>query len=1104
MKRILFVLLVLSFSGSLIAQTSQGRILGTVTDKSGATVAGAAVTILNTATGVSRELVSSAAGEYVAPNLESGPYSVTVQAPTFRTEVRSGIVLEVAKDARVDFKLVPGAVTETMTVTGAAPVVDTTNDVLGVTFSNDAINELPLQGRDFQNLVILQPGIQRTPGGGFLSITANGNRPEDNNFIIDGLDDNDAYYGTTVVNAEGVVGTPATHLPIDALSEFNVQTSPEAEYGLKPGAIINLGIKSGTNKLHGSAYYFNRNAAFDARNYFNPSPATISALNLHQYGASLGGPILHDKLFLFGNYEAVRDKVGNPLTVNTPTTVHTGDPKTSLVDAFAECQATNTCSPVSEAVVNLFPTNPGTAIPKNPKVLATDFLNTNREDNGVLKLNYDATPKNTFIGTYFIGDSLQHEEDVIVINPLFISQANTRAQVLGGSWIYAPNGNLTNQARIGYNRFWQTVTTGDQNRSAASFGVNTGVTNPVNFGLPAFRISGFTRLGGSNSFPLYTTPNQTWQFTDNVSYLVGTHTLRFGGEFRTGSTDNTRNTFGKGEIRFSSLEDFAQGNVRQETVFIGDSHRHVSQKSFGLFVQDDWRASKRFTVTAGLRYDVTFPIKERNNLLANFDPKQGLVQVGKQIGEPYNTDYNNFGPRLGLIWDPRGDGRTVVRAGAGVVYEIPHISVFIGQNGANALGLAEIPTGVPGVTPGGGTIVTTTKVLGRSASTRLYNSGGPIFGDLSASSISCTSDPGNQCPILGTVKNLVTPYVINWNFNVQQALWQNSALTIAYVGNKGNKLYSLRDINQNIPANDPNHDEQTGRPFNTQFPYLSFIDILGNGDSSIYHGLQVTLNQRTTHGLFFVAGYTWAHAIDDSSGNRTFDIQNSYDPAAERSNSASDIRNRFTLATTYAAPSREGFAQLLKGWSFNNIVSAQTGTPIFFYDSSNDISGTGEFNDHWNLFGNPSAIHINGKVGLPYFSDGTTNPACVATAGGDPVLLGQLSTFGCYAGPGFVIAPPAPFTFGNFQRNKVYGPGYFNIDASAIKRFTFRERATLELRAEFFNVLNHPNLAGIRHDLSFQDQSVGLAFFTPDVEASNPVVGSGGSRHIQLGAKLIF
>ena len=320
----------------LFAQTYQGRILGSVTDPSGAVISGATVTITNTATGVARNLSTNAAGDYNAPNLEPGPYMVTAQAASFKRAQRTGLQLEVAKDIRVDFKLEPGGVNETVTVSEEAPIVETTNDVLGGTFSNKAINELPLLGRDFQNLAVLQPGIQRTPGGGFLSVTANGNRPNDNNYIVDGLDDNDAYYGTTVINAEGVEGTPATHLPIDAIQEFNVQSSPEADYGWKPGAIINIGIKSGTNSFHGSAYYFNRNSALDARNWFNPGPDPVAALNFHQFGASAGGPIIKNKLFIFGNYEGVRDVVGNPVHGGcSGYSVPNGDPTSSIADAFA-------------------------------------------------------------------------------------------------------------------------------------------------------------------------------------------------------------------------------------------------------------------------------------------------------------------------------------------------------------------------------------------------------------------------------------------------------------------------------------------------------------------------------------------------------------------------------------------------------------------------------------------------------------------------------------------------------------------------------------------------------------------------------------------------
>ncbi|MFZ3339877.1 MAG: TonB-dependent receptor [Terriglobales bacterium] len=1113
------VVVVLSAGPFLIAQTSQGRILGTVTDASGAVVSGAAVTVTNVATGVSRSVASSTAGEYVVPELEAGPYSVKVQSKGFATTERTGIRLEVAKDVRVDVQLKPGVETEVMTVNGEAPIIDTTSDVLGETFSNEAINELPLQGRDFQNLVILQPGIQREPGGGFLSITANGNRPEENNFIIDGIDDNDAYYGTTVINAEGVEGTPATILPIDAIQEFNIQSSPEADYGWKPGAIINVGIKSGTNNFHGSTYYFNRNNAIDARNWFNPVipgdpvDSRVSAINLHQFGASAGGPIIKDKLFIFGNYEGVRSKVGNPLQVNSPVSVSIGDPTTSIVDAMAEC-APN-CSPISTALAQYLPYNPGP-----DETMATDYNNLNRGDNGIAKLDYNFSQKHSFSVDYFIGDSLQTEEDVTVLNPMFLSQAQTRAQVLGGRWLWAPNSRFTNQFHIGYNRFWQQIYVADHNLDPASVGVDTGVTNPRDFGLPEIRISGFSShtIGGNGSWPLYTTPNQTLQFTDSASYVRGKHYLRFGGEFRTGSTDNVRDTYGPGYARFdyngpedSPLENFVFGYPDYGYVAVGDSHRYVSQKSFGAFIQDQWRMRPTFTLNLGLRYDVTLPIHERHDLLANFDPTQGLVQVGKQISSPYNTDYKNFGPRVGFDWDLFGNGKTVLRAGAGIIYEIPHISIFIGQNNTEAQGLALIPTGLPlydmqgNQIPSPGTINATTRAFGSDLADN-WQAGGPIFGDLSPSAVPCEYDPDDgvysPCPIFGANRNIKTPFVTNWNLNLERALWQDAALTVAYVGTKGNRLYSIRDINQNVYANDTQGDEQSGRPYVNQFPYLSFIDMLGNGDNSIYHGLQVTLKQRTHKGLYFVAGYTWAHSIDDSSTNRQFNIQDSNNPGAERGNSDHDIRNRFTLAATYQLPSRPGHAQMLRGWGLNSIFTAESGEPLFFYDDVDDISYTGEYTDRWNFTGNPGDLHWSKSTPINWYPDGTTNPACLATATTQG-LLDNLAYYGCYQQGSAIMTPPADGTFGNMGRNIARGPAYVDWDFSVIKTFSWHERLKLEARAEFFDILNHPNFAGIDTDLA-DETTVGLAYYTTDIGASNPVLGSGGARHIQFGLKFIW
>src|SRR5579872_86512 len=305
-------------AGSMVGQTYQGRILGQVTDPSGAVVAGAHVTVSNILTGTTRNLVSNGAGEYVAADLDPGTYRLTVEAAGFKKEQSSAVSLEVGRDVRANFQLQPGAASETVDVTAEQTLVDITDSTLNGVLENKAINELPLQGRDFQNLLPLHPGVQRTPGGGFQSITSNGNRPDENNFYIDGATDNDVYYGESVVNEAGIAGTPASFLPLDAIQEFNTQEDPTAEYGFKPGVVMNLGLKSGTNDFHGTAYYFHRNSAFDARNFYNLEGEPFSALLMHQFGASLGGPIKKDKWFFFVNYEGIRDKVGNPGVYDSP------------------------------------------------------------------------------------------------------------------------------------------------------------------------------------------------------------------------------------------------------------------------------------------------------------------------------------------------------------------------------------------------------------------------------------------------------------------------------------------------------------------------------------------------------------------------------------------------------------------------------------------------------------------------------------------------------------------------------------------------------------------------------------------------------------------
>jgi Carboxypeptidase regulatory-like domain len=1144
----------------LFAQTSQGRFSGQVTDPSGAVVPGATVTIENLGTHVSRVLRTDSAGQYVAAAVEPGFYSLTAEAQGFAKLVRERVHLEVAQEVNIDFNLTPGAITQTVEVQSEAPLTETANAVLTGVLSNKPINELPLQGRDFQNLLPLHPGVQRTPGGGFHSTTSNGNRPDDNNYIIDGATDNDAYYGETVVGDAGVQGTPASHLPLDAITEFNTMEGPQADYGAKPGVVVNVGLKSGTNDLHGTTYYFHRNSDFDARNYFNPvvpgDPAAsqISALLLHQFGASLGGPIIKNKWFYFVDYEGVRDKVGNPFAAASPITVSlatpanpAGDPTRSLVDARNQALADGyTISPISQTLVDkgIFLPNPGgTVDPNNPELIDFDFNNVNREDNLVFKSDFHLNSQNTFSGRFIYANTSQTEEDTVPLRPEWLSHADVRTQVFGVDWTWTPTPRVTNQARFSYNSFWEKIAPLDSTvNPATAWGLNTGITDPNLQGFPRITPGSiFDYLGGNASWPLWTTPSRTDNVSDTASYIVGKHTLRWGGNFQRGDVDYLRGNNARGRISFRTLEDFWIGDPRNGELLVGDLKRNVSLNSVGFFLNDDYRMTRRLTLNLGVRYEITPPIKEANNLIATFVPDQGVVQVGKGIDAPYPTRYNNVSPRLGVAWDVFGTGKTVVRAGGGIIFEQPSIRTFINGSGLNLN-----PSGIAGVQPGNGTINTFLRFLG-SGDINFTDPSQPVF-NVGAGSSFCDPDPNDEsgCFVFGTARNLKTPYVANWNFNIQQALTPSTLLQVAYVANKGIKLYSNRDINQpnsaqsaacilNVDGLGPidaysNVDylpcEQVSRPFFPVYPSLQSIVILGNDSTSSYNSLQVTLTKRYTHGLYLLAGYTWAHAIDTATSNLASVPQNSYDYRADRGNGDYDIRHRFTLSLTYDIPSFRAPWQLGKGWQITSIVTLEGGEPFTLSDATNDVSATGEFSDRWNITGPGSDIHwtqtgagnpCNTQTQLCFIDPSTFtldptgthvigggDPRCISAAG-NQAAVDQLANVGCYIEGRAILTPPALGTFGDLGRNAFRGPGLRDWDASLSKLWKFNERVSLQLRGEFFNLLNHPNFDDFTMHTDMGDgATLGRVIATPDVGESNPVIGTGGSRHIQLGAKIVW
>ncbi len=1156
------------------SQGSNGRILGTVTDQTGGVIAGATVTVADTQRGTSRVLTTDEAGEYSAPNLLPGTYKVRAESKGFSATERTDLLLETGKDIRVDFSLTPGAQTQTITVTEALPVVETTNATLGGTLSNQTINDLPLNGRNYQNLLSLRPGVLAEPGGGSWTQSTNGVRPEDNVFLVNGMLNVGAFSALSILNAPALAGDAASILPIDAIQEFNIEENPRAEYGWKPGAVINVGIKSGTNSLHGTAYAFGRTTAFDARNFYDrPSenctaPCPKTEVGLEQYGGTVGGPIKKDKIFFFAGYEGQRYTVGSPFLANVPITGSLAatpggaNPAQSVPDAeaalnkrcatpamFSTFYCTGSSSVGSTAnlsalslhlLQNFFPANNTTSI-----TVPANFPSNFGSDNWVAKFDLHLNEKNTLNAMYFIANSTVNDEDSAYLQPIFLTVQTQRPQVGNVDWTYTPNSRLVNEAEFGVQYLFKPSFVGDHTVNPTTYGLNTGVTNPLFFGMPQISITGggttFTTLGGA-TWPKIQGPETDFVFQDHVSYLAGKHSFKFGGEiiddnFTGGALNGVR-----GAIRFgnntaftgaSSLEDYLLGLPNRGTQLVGNALRRAHNADYAAFVQDDWRIKPRVILNLGVRYEVDGVIKEVNDQFGNFLPSQGLVQVGHGITDPYNGDHNNFAPRLGLAWDIFGTGKTVLRAGGSMIYEQLSYNVFLAYS--NTLGLGTVPTGaiVGGttaapVTAGGniqvGSFTFPACGTGTCASSVVNWNGSSVGGAtiFPTGAVNCSPAvtvagvKGTPCSTVAVNPNLRTPYVSTWTFEIQHAFTNNLSLEVGYVGDHGTKLIGFADINQPVPSlvspATPTCTtcEQAARPYNTAFPYLASIFQLSNQDLSNYNSLQATLTERTSHGLSFTAGYTYSHALDDASGNFGGGLpQDSTRPGLEYGSSNFDIRNRFTLSTTYAFPDHKGLAQLLQGWKVNSIVMVQTAQPWTASDGSGDFSLTGD-GGRWDFFGNPQDFTSGPNfTQIPFLAGpaAAADPTCAADAASVGATV-QLATTGCYKQNGSVLLAPANGQFGTAGRNIFRGSGFKNWDLSVTKEFSFRETIKAQFRAEVFNILNHANFAtpGVNGGGSSSPtgSNFGCACATPDTAASNPVLGSGGSRSMQLGLKLIF
>jgi outer membrane receptor protein involved in Fe transport len=1070
------VVVILSSAALLSAQTFRGGIQGTVIDSTGATVPGAQMTVTNAGMGLSRTAQTNNLGNYSFSELPLGDYTVTATKPGFRTQTATGVQVTVAASQRVDLRLTAGQVTEKVEVTAEVPLVQNTSTSLGQTIEARQVSQLPINGRDYIKILELAPGANSDASGvsdsagAFGQFSIDGNRGRSNNYLLDGTDINDGYRNDSAINEAGVFGTPATLLPIDALQEVAVLAGTEAEYGRNSGAIVNVVTKSGTNTVHGSAFEFFRNNWLDARNFFNAEPSPQSKFHNNQFGGSLGGPIVRDRTFFFVAYEGQRESVGIPTVVTIPTQA---DIATAGVPI----------NPVIQRLLALNPFTAGQPLPVSNGNLTLNANGTNRLDSFIVKVDHHFHKSDVFTGRYYYGDSDQSFPLGLVGGsavPGFNTVTPTRVQVVSLSLTHVFSPQLLLEVRGGYNRFFETFFPEDRNFDPNSIGLAT-TTNPQDFGLPLIKISGFSSIGSNASLPRGRV-DTNWQYFTNISRTSGRHNWKFGYEFRRTFVNQFFDAGYRGVLSFDDLPSFLQGILsttstsRQAT---GDSKRGTFQNSHGLYVQDSYKLFPRLTLNYGLRWDYFGVLGEEKNRLSilNTNPTSGgLVFVGSPgLSHLYPKDWNNFSPRLGAAFDVFGTGKTVVRAGYTLAYDAFSQDFFAGQLPFNTFNPG------PAYNPGG-----PSPILFTFSPVAVLASGVPVF---PASGFS-DSDVFTVDP------NLRTPYVQIYSLNLQQQLGGHTAVQAGYVGSIGRKLFRYRDINQALP-NNPARPFDNG-PFAPSGGTFFYVNQFESTANSNYNSLQLSVNIRNLGGLSSTLNYTWSHSIDTASDGQDFvanaaQPDNSFNPGAERANSNFDVRNSFKWFFNYSFPKSSN--RFLTGWGFDGVLAVADGQPYSLtYQFENDFNGSGEF------FGRPD------RVGDPFAGTST------------PLQFLNLSAFQAPCAPdGTGGCAPGTQHFGNLRRNAFVGPNYRNFDFAVFKDTQIFERLNMQIRADFFNILNHPNFSNPvlpNFAVDFLTNGIdpatnrGTGFLpitaTPDVGIGNPFLGGGGPRNIQLAVKFTF
>ncbi len=1085
-RNLLVASVVLTMTQPLFAQTFRGGIAGTVQDSTGAVVPNATIVLTGTDTGFSRTMESTSAGDYSFQDLQVGVYSVEVQRAGFQPTKIDRISVRPGQVYALEIKLGVASSNEQVQVNAAAVSLDTVSSTNNSVVGEKAVENMPLNGRDFTQLIKIVPGYN---GAGSI----NGARTNQNNYQVDGADNNDIWQNSAAANQSGVNGIAGVTIPIDAIDQFNVQSNGNAEAGRNAGSLISLAIKTGTNSFHGTGYYFNRNEFFAAQNPFLISPKKAELRNI-QFGASVGGPVVKDKLFFFVNYERQRFVIGNTAPATEPTTAYVAA-GTALLAKHGIA-----VNPLSLSVLSLWPEGNQPAGPAQASNFIDGKPQVGYSDNAIGNLNYLLTPRQTLRAQAFVGTGRQ-------IAPIgtnvyeYYEQAPDITQNFSLSHNWAVTDHLSNQLLAAVGVFNQTFNDAVHNQNIPALGLNTTVTNPALFGSPTISLTGFDQTGPTQ--PLGR-KDYTGHITEVMTLLNGKHQYRFGGEFRRNYMDlqyqrNVRGTFTfngtatsnaaiqallpSGATRYDTdtsvtsdirvIADYLAGYVASSSFTQGVLRRGIYQNTFAIFAQDQFQLSSRFTLNYGLRYEYNAPLTS-NGQLSDFRPGMagadayGLVLAGSPgaTTSVYPANHTNVSPRFGFSWQTAP--RLVLRGTYGLFYDAPNFNGFFDNRPGNN-GAVGVQANNTGATP----------VFNVSRSFYQWTTNQVVFPTAPS-----TSTPQGFASVS---PRFHTAYVQNFGLNTQYQINRNTVATVAYAGALGRRLFNLDDINQALPGTDnTSAGELTRRPIYqnktvTNYAFMGAVNEIQSEGTSNYNSLQATLRTSGYHGLTAQASYTYGHSLDVISSTRGLAPQNSYNLSGDYGNSDFDVRHTFNGYIVYEVPRfSDKMVALTQGWQGNMFTTAYTGTPISVKVGS-DNSGSGENQDRANL-----VAAINPKT--------ATGTSLVYPSGG-AAPYAQLYTVSAFA-------KPAAGTFGTTARNQFRGPGFFTVDASLVKNTRIHEGVNLQIRAETFNIFNRINLANPTLS-SLTSSSFGRSTNTRNASSATGI-GSGEPFNVQFAGKIIF